>query len=280
MQRVPRFDWFARTGYAARGIVFIILSYFTGVAAVDAHARAVDSKDALRALLTQPFGRALLLAVAVGLLCFGLWREMQGFLDADHSGNDAKALVHRGVFGAAGLFYIAFASVALSMAFGGSSGSTERTVHDWTGWLLRKPMGPWLIGLAGISIVIGGLCVGVAGLRAEFRGRLEVAQKPRWFLTLLGCLGYLTRAVVIVMIGSFLIFSALHSNAREATGVAGALQTIKAQPYGAILLWLTALGFFAFGAYGIAEAAFRRIDRAPVGPIRKTRYAGASAAME
>ena len=37
-------------------------------------------------------------------------------------------------------------------------------------------------------------------------------------------------------------------------------QAIKRQPYGALLLGVTAAGLFAFGAFGIAEAAFRRID--------------------
>ncbi len=47
-------QWLARAGYAARGIVFCILGYFTVVAAFDAHARPIDSNDALRALLAYP----------------------------------------------------------------------------------------------------------------------------------------------------------------------------------------------------------------------------------
>jgi len=35
---------------------------------------------------------------------------------------------------------------------------------------------------------------------------------------------------------------------------------IKRQNYGALLLSVTALGFLAFGAYGVAEAIFRRIN--------------------
>jgi hypothetical protein len=35
---------------------------------------------------------------------------------------------------------------------------------------------------------------------------------------------------------------------------------IKDQPYGGALLGVTALGLLAFGAYGLAEALYRRID--------------------
>jgi hypothetical protein len=238
----------------------MILAYFTALAALDAHVRPVDSKDALRTLLTQPLGSVLLSSVAAGLLCFAFWREAQCFADADRCGRDLKGLTRRITYGAAGLFYAAFAAVAVSMVVGLSAGSTDSAVRDWTAWLLSKPMGQWLTGAVGISIVVTGLCIGFAGVRAEFKERLDLAKKSRWIVTLLGCFGYVTRAAVFVIIGLFLIYAAVDSNAHEATGLAGALQAIKAQHYGATLLGFTAAGFFAFGAYGIAEAAFRRID--------------------
>jgi hypothetical protein len=46
----------------------------------------------------------------------------------------------------------------------------------------------------------------------------------------------------------------------EAKGFAGALGVIQQQPYGSALLGITAAGLLAFGLYGIAEAAYRRIS--------------------
>lgn len=260
MERAASLPWLARIGYGARGLVFIVLAYFTLVATLDARAPPLDSKDALRALLTGPVGSVLLLVVVVGLICFALWREAQCFLDADRLGTKPKDLARRAVYGAAGLFYAGFAAVALSMLLGVRTKSADRTIHDLTAWLLGKPMGQWLVALVGLAVVVSGLCIGVAGLRAEFGERLALKAEPRWFVTFLGGIGYMTRAGVYVLIGAFLIFAALDSNAHEAAGVAGALQLIKRQPHGAALLGLTAVGLFAFGLYGIAEALFRRID--------------------
>jgi hypothetical protein len=262
MRRSSSLQWLARAGYAARGCVFVILGYFTALAAISSHVHPVDSKDALRRLLTQPTGSVLLLALAVGLLCFAFWRETQCFADADDCGNDAKGLARRVTYGAAGLFYAGFASVAISLAIGarGANTNTDATVRDWTAWLLAKPMGQWLIASAGIAILVTALCIAVAGVRAEYKQRLALKEKPRLFVTALGLVGYLTRAAVFGIIGTFVIYAAIDSNAHEATGLAGALDIIKRQPSGATLLGITAAGFLAFGAYGIAEAVFRKVD--------------------
>jgi hypothetical protein len=58
----------------------------------------------------------------------------------------------------------------------------------------------------------------------------------------------------------FIIFAAFRSNPREAAGLAGALMAIKDRAYGGVLLAVTALGLLAFGAHGLAEALYRRID--------------------
>jgi hypothetical protein len=85
-------QWLARSGYAARGAVFVILSYFTTMAALETFTRPIDGKDALAALLQAPLGGVLLGVITVGLFCFAIWREAQGFLDVDHFGSDWKGL--------------------------------------------------------------------------------------------------------------------------------------------------------------------------------------------
>ena len=100
MRRHPAIEWLARTGYAARGTVFLILGCFTALAATGAH-RPLDTKDALRTLLTQPLGEFLLFLVAAGLVCFACWRAVQSILDTDACGSDLRGLWQRIVYAAA-----------------------------------------------------------------------------------------------------------------------------------------------------------------------------------
>lgn len=256
------FEAMARIGYAARGIVFLAVGAFLVLAALKAH-RAVGSTDALRLLLPPPFGAMLLAVVAIGLICFAAWRLVQALFDADRLGTDLKALARRVVYAVTGLFYMGFAAVALTVALGWESGgSSDQAARDWTAWLLAKPFGQWLTGAIGLAIVATGFTIAAAGLRGRFEQRLELKRTPRLLVALLGGFGFVARAVVFTMIGVFLIYAALDANSREARGFVGALRAIQQQSYGSVLLAITAVGLIAFGAFEIAEAAYRRV-RAP-----------------
>jgi hypothetical protein len=260
MQRGLRLEWLARAGYASRGIVFIVLSVFTILAATGARAHPVGGQDALHELLLQPFGALLLLLLAAGLMCFGIWRAVQSAFDPDGCGADMRGVSRRVVYAFAALFYLAFAAVIVSMIFWDVRSESERAVQDWTAWALTWPRGRWIVGGSGIAIFATGVGIAAAGLRARIRDYLALNKGPRLVVSALGLFGSLTRGSVFMIIGAFVIFAAIDANSHEATGLAGALMVIKEQRSGALLLSAAAMGFFSFGLFGFAEAAFRRID--------------------
>ena len=93
--------WPARAGYAARGVVYLIVGFFAALSALG-RADTMGSEGALRTILGQPYGRALVWLMIVGLAGFALWRVVQAMMDTDRHGRDAKGLaVRAGLVGSA-----------------------------------------------------------------------------------------------------------------------------------------------------------------------------------
>src|SRR5919206_143203 len=68
------------------------------IAALASGGKTTGAKGALRSVLDAPLGDGLLAIVALGLLCFALWRAMQALADADHLGREPKALARRAAY--------------------------------------------------------------------------------------------------------------------------------------------------------------------------------------
>lgn len=68
------YTWFGRIGHVAKGISFGLVGVLVGYAAVTHEPKKSGGLDqALMKLLHQPFGPFLLLAIAVGIGCYGLF---------------------------------------------------------------------------------------------------------------------------------------------------------------------------------------------------------------
>jgi len=68
------YRWFGRVGHIAKGIAFGIVGCLVGYAALTHEPRKSGGLDqGLEKVLQQPFGPYLLLAIAVGIACYGLF---------------------------------------------------------------------------------------------------------------------------------------------------------------------------------------------------------------
>ncbi|MHB2207472.1 DUF1206 domain-containing protein [Methylobacterium sp. CM6257] len=250
----------ARLGYGARGAVYIVVGALALLAALGHGGRAGDSKDALRFVLAGPFGVVLVGLIALGLLGFALWRLVEGITDADRRGTSAKGLAVRGAHLISAVLYLGLAASAASLSLGlGMSGGDG--MHDGTAWLLAKPFGRWLVALGGLAIVGGGFGFIGKAWRGDVTDRLalDATARERWAGPI-GRFGYAARGLAFLIIGGFLVAAAWHQRSSDAKGLAEAFALLRAQPYGSILLGLVAAGHAAFGAFGLIQARYRRID--------------------
>jgi hypothetical protein len=258
----------ARTGYIARGVVYVTVGGLAIGAAAGHSGMAPDGKGAMATILSQPFGFALLIAIGIGLVLLAVWRLAQAILDADQLGSSMKGALQRSAYGVGALVNVglAFTAVRLGLGLAGTGKSGDATARDWTASVLAVPAGRWLIGVAGLTLICAGLGMAAKGWRAAFDSQLAPEARKLAWVRLLGRLGYLARGLAFVLAGGFVAAAALHANSREARGLAGALKALEAQPYGSLLLGLTGIGLLAFGLFQFALARYRRISTPHPGP--------------
>lgn len=257
-------EWLARAGYGARGAVYLVVGILAVLAAIGQGGSTGGSRSALAALMEQPFGRVLVGLLALGLAGFALWRIVEAVADADRRGTDSKALAVRAAHAVSGIVYGGLAVSALTMALGrgggGGRGQEDQAARDSTQWLLAQPAGRWLAGA--VALIVAG--VGLSYLRRAWNGRVtdRLHLPPghdSWARTL-GRVGFGARGVVFLIIAGFLLAAAWHASSAQARGLGGALDALRQQPYGWILLGLTAFGLAAFGLFGLVQARYRRLD--------------------
>jgi hypothetical protein len=262
--RNPWVERLARFGYAARGVVYAVIGLLAVQTAYSGRgsrnlAQEATPRGALQRIAEQ--SRLLLVLVAIGLAGYALWRFVQGGLDTENKGSDAKGWVKRLSMVASGVVYAGLALAAARIASGrhsGSGGGTQALTAD----LMSKPFGRWLVVLAGIAVIVSGFYQLYDAYSKKFRNRLklqEMSADEERLATRTGQAGLAARGVVFLMSGWFLIQAGLRFDPSEAQGLGGALETLARQPSGPWLLGLVALGLIAYGAYSFLQARYRRI---------------------
>ena len=133
---------FARLGYAAKGVVYLIIGFLAAQLALGQGGSATDQRGALHTIYDQPFGKFLLIVVAIGLLAFALWSFIQAIYDTEGKGRKAKGILARIGYAAGGIAYAALAFGAYQIATGTGSGgnSSSTSTQDATAKLLQLPL--------------------------------------------------------------------------------------------------------------------------------------------
>jgi len=253
----------ARFGYAAKGVVYIIIGGLAALAAFTGGGRTTDSRGAFEEILSQSYGKLLLGAVAVGMAAYAVWRFVQAVKDTENKGSDAKGIARRIGYAVIGVIHIGLAYSAAQLVFGSGGGSRgDAASKEWTATLLAQPFGQWLVGAVGLGFIAFAVSQFYKAYTTKFREKLktnEMDEKTQTFATRAGQAGLSARGVVFGIVGVFLILAAWHSNAGKARGLSGALRALEQQSYGQWVLGIVALGLIAYGFYMLVQARYRRI---------------------
>lgn len=253
----PLLRWVARVGIMAQGMIYLLIGGLALVGAFNPAQHPSGSRGAMSHLAHAP-----LALLALGLAAYVLWQLMQAMGGPESHGQGKlkqlavriqhlwNAAVHCLLVGMAGWQLLGYSR-------GDAHGHSQQHL---TAIAMHMPGGQWLLTGIGGGIMAFALVEWIMACRPEHDTRMDLShtQWRRSILALL-VLGHAARGALFGLIGAFLIRAAWRHDPRDATGMAGALQSMRQQPWGTWLLGAVAVGLIAFGLAQFAKARFRVI---------------------
>ncbi len=245
IQDNPAYRWLVTVGLVAYGVVHLLVAWLALQLALGGGSSSEEASNtgALRQLAEQPFGGVLLAVVAVGLFTLTLWQLLEAAFGHPHRTGFSRVRKRLSSLGRA-VVYAVLGGSAVTVALGGGGGDTEQSL---TGRLLAHPAGVVLVMLVALAVAAVGVAQGVKGVRRKFTE--DLAGPPGRAGEVLGVVGHVAKGVAFVVVGSLFAAAALTHDPERAGGLDAALQAVRAQPFGVVLLTVMALGLAAYGLY-------------------------------
>lgn len=252
----------ARVGLAARGVTYLIIASIAAQIALGGSGQTADQHGALEDVASKPFGRVLLIVMAVGFAAYALWRWSVAAFGGATSGSGGKELAQRLGALAMGFVYAGLCISTILVVIGRPTSSSNQQQQSATARLLALPLGRALVFVIGAGIVIGGCIVVWRALTRKFEKKLATEKMgPRvhsWAVGL-GIAGNGAGGVVLALVGVFLIQAAAANNAQASKGLDQTLRTVAHAPFGPVLLLIVTAGLVAYGLYSFVEMRYRRV---------------------
>jgi hypothetical protein len=261
VDKSKKFTVLVRLGYAARGVVYVLLGYLALGSSTDASSGAEASFNMLQDI---PFGSAVLYITAVGLMAYAIYKFIAGIADIEHHGTKAKGIGQRVGYMASGVAHTVLAWTAFGFARGDKQSATGDGSDQAAATLLSWDLGAAVLGIVGLGFVAGAVFQARSAITAHFM-RTVGAGAPA-AVCWIGRVGHAARAVVFLIIGWSLIKSAWLDSGAEARGLGSALMSLRDD---GVLHSIVAAGLLLFGVFGLIVARYRVIpdvDRSDLRP--------------
>ncbi len=255
--------WIAHAGFVSEGLLYLLIGTFGLLATLDTSRHPNGTQGVFTRLSHTAPGYLLLAVVALGLSSFVTWQLLIAIRDPEHRGNRdrrSRPLIRLGHVLNAGLYSVLVIE-ATRILFGyGAKPGGERAQKEWIARAFEVPLGRYVVGTVGVGILLSSL---YQGYRAVTRGRDSTVDltrtRLRTVIDVLGIFGLLSRGVMLALIGLYLARAAWWLHAQYAVGVAGALGSLRRQPYGGWMLGTVAAGLMSYGLWQIVKEPYRRL---------------------
>ncbi|MCX4821272.1 DUF1206 domain-containing protein [Streptomyces sp. NBC_01142] len=256
----------ARAGFVARGVIYALVGVLAlRIAFSDSGGQQADRGGAVAEIAHKPFGNVMLWLLGAALAGMALWRLSEALFgqagpDGGKAGKRAMAAGRFVFYGFVSFSVLSYA--AGDESSGSGSGSTDKQSDDVTARALEWPAGEWIVGVAGVAVVCGGLWIAARAVMRKYRKHLkmsEMSQRVRRGVDFLGLFGGIARGSLFATAGGFAVAAAVQHDPGLAKGMDDTLRSFTETPAGPWLLTLIALGLVAFGVFSWANARWRKV---------------------
>lgn len=263
----PALELLQRLGYVVRGVLYIAMGVLAlRLALSKPDGQAVDLTGSVVVLVSNEFGRFLLIVIVVGLAAYSTWGLIRAFFDPLHRGSDPSGYMQRVGFISSAASYAAVVAFGVKVLIGTaatSGDSTRQAVSSILGHPAGSPLAI-LIGLVAAGVGVGQFAEAYRAVFARDLKGAEMSDAVRNLVVSLGRFGMFARGVIFLVIGWFIVQAGVHHDPARAQGFGGAFLFLGAQPFGHVILGVVALGVVALGLHSLACARYVRLMRSSV----------------
>ena len=256
----PWLLWAARFGYAACGFIYVAIGLVAVAVALGLGEEPTGSHGVMRFLSRQPFAPLLLATLGIGLAGYAALNITGAISDPERRGVSIIGLALRSMDILTGALYIALTFAVLGFLVG-SSDSTD-TASAVAEKLLGLPFGVTMLGLIGVSLIVGSVYLFIRAAREEFGDMLDkrsLSKQTRTAIALAARAGTAARGVIFAVCGVFAVRAAMARSPHMIGDVDDALALIRQVVFGPLLLALIGAGFVAYGVYQLSKARYQRV---------------------
>ncbi|MFW2512191.1 DUF1206 domain-containing protein [Demequina sp. SO4-13] len=243
----------ARAGYAVSGLVHLVLGVIIVQIPLSGEDQEADQSSALSSISESTFGGIALWGVTVAFVALAAWQAADAFRGSDKSDRLKSA--------GKAVLYAALAFTAGSIAMGSAGSSGDSQAQGVVQALLEAPGGRFLVGALGLAILAGAGYHVYKGWTQKFREDLrpQSGSEVSTAVTATGTVGYVAKGVALAVVGVLFLLAAINSDAEEAQGLDGAIDSLLGVPGGQWIVALVGIGFAAYGLYSFARARYARM---------------------
>ncbi|MFZ6052797.1 DUF1206 domain-containing protein [Halocola ammonii] len=253
-----------QTGYYAKGLVYSLIGLLTAMAVFGLGGDIEGKKGVVHFMMALPLGKILVGLVAIGLVCYCLWRIYEVIEDPNGDGSKNRIPTRlRYLYSSFVYAFIAYNFIKpLAETFFDTDSGEGSKKKAALAEILATDWGRWLVGAIAVLVLLQALFQFKLSISGKFMKKLN--DEPDFkhvYHTVknFGHAGYFARAVVFCILTYFLYEVIRYHNADQFKGFDGAFRWLLEMDYGSILVGIVALGFLAYGIFNMAVARYASI---------------------